>query len=90
VLAIVFRIRRGYAMTHDFALRSRRFAADVLLGIAALFLLVAALTATTDPYLLLALALVVGVALLVEPSSLAGSLLTRQSTMKPGSARAGG
>ena len=58
----------------EFAIRSRRFTVDVVLIIAALSLAVAAFTATTDPYLLVALAVLIGVALLVEPVA---ALVTR-------------
>jgi hypothetical protein len=64
---------------HDFGLRSRRLAADVLLGTSALLLALAAFTATTEPLILMALALLVGVALLLEPAGAAASPLLRQA-----------
>jgi len=51
----------------EFAFRSRRFAVDAALLVAALFLAVAAFTATIDPYLLAAVAVLIGIALRVEP-----------------------
>lgn len=66
-------------MRQDFGFRSRRFAVDVLLGLAALFLAVAAFTATTEPSLLMILALLIGLALLLEPVSAAGSHPLRQT-----------
>jgi hypothetical protein len=49
--------------------RSRRFVVDLVTAMAALLLAVAAYTATIDPYLLVVLATLIGVALMVEPRS---------------------
>jgi hypothetical protein len=49
--------------------RSRRFVVDLVTAMAALLLAVAAYTATIDPYLLVVLAALIGVALMVEPRS---------------------
>jgi chromate transport protein ChrA len=47
--------------------RSRRFVVDALTVIAAVLLAVAAFTATIDPYLLIVLAALIGIALKIEP-----------------------